>query len=88
MRRIPKKQQRFASKDEPVENPYIGFTNYQRFRSDPLFADVTVRPENNGTETGDTESYPVRETAVQSGGCPGFLSRYLCGIYPFVVEGF
>ena len=72
MIKIPTEQQRFAAKDEPVGNPFIGFTSYQRFRSDPLFADVVVRPENNLTETEETECYPVRETAVQSGGLPGF----------------
>ena len=68
MKRIPTEQQRFASKDEPVGNPFIGFTSYQRFRSDPLFSDVAVRPENNGTETEETECYPVKEAAVRTDG--------------------
>ncbi|MBQ6165206.1 MAG: DUF4832 domain-containing protein [Clostridia bacterium] len=72
MIRIPTKQQIFEATDGPVCNPYIGFTSYQRFRSDPLFFDVAVRPENNGTETEETECYPVKETAVQSGGSSGF----------------
>ena len=40
---------------EPVVNPYIGFTSYQKFRGDPLFPDIVVRPENNMTETELTE---------------------------------
>ena len=72
MIRLPTKRQGFEATDGPVRNPFIGFTSYQRFRSDPLFADVTVRPENNLTETEPTECYPVKETAVQSGGGAGF----------------
>lgn len=72
MIRIPTKQQQFEAKNEPVFNPYIGFTSYQRFRPDPLFADVIVRPENNKTETEETECYPVSEKAVRSGNSGGF----------------
>ena len=72
MIRFPTKQQHFEATDGPVANPFIGFTSYQRLRSDPLFADVTVRPENNLTETEATECYPVKETAVQHDGSDGF----------------
>ena len=68
MIRIPTKTQRFEAADGPVSNPYIGFTSFQRFRRDPLFADVVVRPENNRTETEETECYPVAEKAVRHGG--------------------
>jgi len=49
--------------DKAVKNPYIGFTSYQRFRCDPLFSDIVVRPENNMTETERTECYPVSPEA-------------------------
>ena len=72
MIRTPTKQQHFEAAERPVCNPFIGFTSYQRFRPDPLFADVTVRPENHLTETEETECYPVKETAVQPDGSAGF----------------
>ena len=72
MIRIPTKKQLFEATDEPVLNPFIGFTSYQRFRTDPLFSDVIVKPENNKTETKATECYPVSETAVRHNGGPGF----------------
>ena len=40
MIRTPTKRQQFEATDGPVSNPFIGFTSYQRFRPDPLFADV------------------------------------------------
>ena len=49
----------FSPMEKRVINPYIGFTSYQRFRGDPLFSDIVVRPENNLTETERTECYPV-----------------------------
>ena len=72
MIRTPTKKQPFEAKNEPVSNPFIGFTSYQRFRTDPLFSDVVVRPENNKTETEATECYPVSETVVRHNGGPGF----------------
>ena len=72
MIRIPTEKQQFTATDKPVSNPFIGFTSYQRFRADPLFHDVVVRPENNRTETEETECYPVSETAVRKGGGAGF----------------
>ena len=72
MIRIPTKKQQFTPTDEPVMNPFIGFTSYQRFRRDPLFHDVVVKPENNKTETEATECYPVGESAVRHHGGPGF----------------
>ena len=72
MIRIPTRTQQFKATNEPVLNPFIGFTSYQRFRPDPLYSDVVVRPENNKTETEATECYPVSETAVRHHGGPGF----------------
>ena len=61
--------------EQAVKNPYIGFTSYQRFRGDPLFADIFVRPENNLTETERTECYPVRADAE-------FMREGEKGFYP------
>ena len=60
MKRTPTEKKRFAASEKAAINPYIGFTSYQSFRGDPLFSDIVVRPENNGTETEATECYPVR----------------------------
>ena len=49
--------------EKAVKNPYIGFTSYQRFRGDPLFSDIVVRPGCNMTETERTECYPVSKEA-------------------------
>jgi len=54
---------RFSPTEKAAKNPYIGFTSYQRFRDDPLFSDIVVRPENNLTETERTECYPVSAEA-------------------------
>ena len=70
--RIPTKKQQFEATDGPVSNPFIGFTSFQRFRPDPLFSDVIVKPENNRTETEETECYPVTENAVRHNGGAGF----------------
>ncbi len=72
MKREPTKEVRFLPTDKPVRNPYIGFTSYQRFRGDPLYTDVVVRPENNKTETEATECYPVNVAFVQSADENGF----------------
>lgn len=63
MKRTPNQTRRFISDPEPVVNPYLGFTSYQKFRGDPLFEDVVVRPENGMTETEATECYPVPDAA-------------------------
>ena len=63
MRRDPTETVRFSAMEKAVNNPYIGFTSYQRFRGDPLFSDIVVRPENNMTETERTECYPVHAEA-------------------------
>ena len=63
MFREPNSQVRFSPMEKAVRNPYIGFTSYQRFRGDPLFSDIVVRPENNMTETERTECYPVSAEA-------------------------
>lgn len=60
MERRPNAKTHFETTASAAKNPYIGFTSYQSFRGDPLFSDVIVRPENNGTETEATECYPVR----------------------------
>ena len=63
MTRDPTQTVRFSPTEKAAQNPYIGFTSYQRFRGDPLFSDVVVRSENNMTETERTECYPVRADA-------------------------
>ncbi len=72
MTRTPDTQTTFSPLDEPISNPYIGFTSYQKFRGDPLFSDIVVRPENNGTETERTECYPVSAATAQNGMLEGF----------------
>lgn len=72
MKREPCEQIRFSPTDEPIRNPYIGFTSYQRFRGDPLYTDVVVKPENNKTETEATECYPVNPSYVQTADEAGF----------------
>ena len=67
MIRTPTKQQHFEAKDEPVQNPFIGFTSYQRFRYDPLFSDVIVKPENNLTETEETEPAETEAVGAETG---------------------
>ncbi len=63
----------FSPLEKAVPNPYIGFTSYQRFRGEPLFADIVVRPEGNMTETERTECYPVSsEAALLKEGESGF----------------
>jgi len=64
MKRNPTQTVRFSPTGKAVNNPYIGFTSYQRFRGDPLFSDIVVRPENNLTETERTECYPVSRDAA------------------------
>ena len=51
MDRYPTEKVRFSSMEKAVSNPYIGFTSFQRFRGEPLYSDIVVRPENHGTET-------------------------------------
>lgn len=64
---------RFSPMEKSVNNPYIGFTSYQRFRGDPLFSDIVVRPENSLTETERTECYPVSaEAELMKEGEAGF----------------
>ena len=64
---------RFSPMETAMKNPYIGFTSYQRFRGDPLFADIVVRPEGNLTETERTECYPVSaEASLMREGEAGF----------------
>lgn len=72
MTREPVQEILFSDKTEPVRNPYIGFTSYQRFRGDPLYTDVVVKPENNKTETEATECYPVNKDYEQTADEKGF----------------
>ena len=72
MKRKPNAINFFDPLETPVANPYIGFTSYQRFRGDPLYSDIVVRPENNGTETEAVECYPVPQSVPQEGDAQGF----------------
>ncbi len=72
MKREPTEQTVFTHKEEPIANPYIGFTSYQRFRGDPLYTDIVVSPENNKTETEATECYPVNKSLEQTAGMEEF----------------
>ncbi len=72
MKREPQKENLFLATDEPIRNPYIGFTSYQRFRGDPLYTDIVVKPENNKTETEATECYPVNKSFEQTADEEGF----------------
>lgn len=64
MKRNHTRTVRFSPMEKAIKNPYIGFTSYQRFRGDPLFSDIVVRPEGNLTETERTECYPVSAEAA------------------------
>ena len=72
VKRAPIETNYFERLQETVANPYIGFTSYQKFRGDPLFPDIVVRPENNMTETEVSECYPVRRFADRDGNAEGF----------------
>ena len=54
----------FSPLEKAVSNPYIGFTSYQRFRGNPLFSDIVVRPDGGMLETERTECYPVSAEAA------------------------
>ena len=72
MKRDPTEKVRFSPMEKAVSNPYIGFTSFQRFRGEPLYSDIVVRPENHGTETERVECYPVSADAEQQGDSQGF----------------
>lgn len=58
---------------EPVlDNPYIGFTSYQRFRYDPIYSDIVVDPRNNACETEERECFPVPPGTLENGYSEGF----------------
>lgn len=59
-------------KRETKQNPYIGFTSFQHFRSDELYSDLIVRPENNMTETEHVECYPVPDYVEEKGRAQGY----------------
>ncbi len=62
----------FAYKQEEAQNPYIGFTDFQHFKGDPIYSDSVVKPENNMTETEAFECYPVPANVPQNGLEEGF----------------
>ena len=72
MDRYPTEKVRFSPMEKAVSNPYIGFTSFQRFRGEPLYSDIVVRPENHGTETERVECYPVSADAAEEGDREGF----------------
>ena len=72
MKRKPNAKTFFEPIDTPVANPYIGFTSFQRFRGEPLYSDIVVKPENHGTETEAVECYPVPTDVPQNGDSQGF----------------
>lgn len=55
----------FNYKKEEGQNPYTGFTSFQHFNGEKLYADIVVRPENKFTETERVECYPVSADAEE-----------------------
>lgn len=72
MKRDPTQRVCFSPIKKAIKNPYIGFTSFQRFRGEPLYSDIVVRPENHGTETEKVECYPVGADVEQKGDLQGF----------------
>ncbi len=62
----------FQYAKESKQNPYIGFTSFQHFRTDPLYSDLVVRPENNMTETEHVECYPIPTYVEENGRAEGY----------------
>ncbi len=62
----------FSYRPERGQNPYMGFTDFQHFKGDPLYSDAVVKPENNLTETEAFECYPIPEGVPQKGRGEGF----------------
>lgn len=63
---------KYAYAREKKQNPYIGFTSFQHFRSDELYSDLIVKPENNMTETEHVECYPVPAYVEEKGREQGY----------------
>ncbi len=72
MLRNPQKTNRFEYRVEEGQNPYIGFMSFQHFRSEKLYSDIVVRPENKMTETERVECYPVSVDAEENGRAQGW----------------
>ena len=62
----------FNYKKEEGLNPYIGFVSFQHFRSEKLYSDSVVRPENNRTETEAFECYPIPDDVPENGREQGY----------------
>lgn len=62
----------FNYKREPRQNPWCGVSSFQHFRSEKMYSDIVVRPENNMTETEPVECYPVSPDAVENGRSEGY----------------
>lgn len=62
----------YTYQKEKKQNPYIGFTSFQRFRNDELYSDLIVKPENNMTETEHVECYPVPDYVEEKGRSQGY----------------
>ncbi len=57
----------FSYQKELHQNPYIGMMSFQHFRGDPLYSDMVVLPERNGTETEHYECYPIPDYVEEKG---------------------
>ena len=65
MKRAPDTVRKFGYAPEAGVNPGVGFTSFQHFRGEKLYADIVVRPEANMTETERVECYPVSADAEE-----------------------
>ena len=63
----------FRYKKESRQNPYIGFTSFNRFGNETLYSDCVVgRTGPAGCETEPYECYPVPEGVEENGKTQGF----------------
>lgn len=62
----------FSRRNPITDNPYMGFTSFQRFCGDPLYSDCVVNRTGNWIETESRECYPVPADAPQNGDREGF----------------
>lgn len=62
----------FSRRNPITDNPYMGFTSFQRFCGDPLYSDCVVNRTGNWIETESRECYPVPADAPQNGDSEGF----------------
>lgn len=72
MFRGPDTKRTFQRKEEAGQNPYCGFVSFQHFRDEALYSDIVVRPENNGCETENVETYPIPAGVPQDGRAEGW----------------